>query len=129
MACLLDFCFVTWQVLVLGKMGHYVFTSVCSYLAQTGRLLSGFSRFFVEREKEKAINVQTAKNLLSFPTGTLRELFQCYYLVVEHRPLMIKLVLHQSWPRSFGQNIHGDKWSPAGVALSTVTVAEGPFRP
>ena len=35
----------------------------------------------------------------------------------------------QSWPRLFGQNFPVDKWSPAGVALSTVAVAEGPFRP
>lgn len=37
--------------------------------------------------------------------------------------------LRKSWPRLFGQNFHGDKWSPAGVALSTVASAEGPFRP
>ena len=35
----------------------------------------------------------------------------------------------ESRTRLFGQNFHGDKWSPAGVALSTVAVAEGPFRP
>ena len=32
-------------------------------------------------------------------------------------------------PRLFGQNFHGDKWSPAMVALSTVALTEGPSRP
>jgi hypothetical protein len=35
----------------------------------------------------------------------------------------------ESWPRLSGQNFHGDKWSPALVALSTEASAEGPFRP
>lgn len=35
----------------------------------------------------------------------------------------------QSRTRLFGQFLPEDKWSPAGVALSTVAVAEGPFRP
>jgi len=34
----------------------------------------------------------------------------------------------KSWPRLFGQNFDGDKWSPAWVALSTVTGAEGPYK-
>ena len=47
---------------------------------------------------------------------------------VEHEA-HLSLVGDESWSRLFGQNFHGDKWSPAGIALSTVTVAEGPFRP
>lgn len=35
----------------------------------------------------------------------------------------------ESRSRLFGQIFHGDKWSPVGIALSTVTVAEGPYRP
>ena len=35
----------------------------------------------------------------------------------------------QSRSRLFGQFLPEDKWSPAGVALSTMAVAEGPFRP
>ena len=42
---------------------------------------------------------------------------------------MIGKSLRQSRSRLFGQFLPEDKWSPAGVALSTVAVAEGPFRP